>query len=122
MTGATGATSEIVAAADEPFSAAVTVADWLADRIPVAAVKVAEAAPAGTLTEDGTANSVGAVLESATTVLAVVGFDRLTVHVALALAARLAGVHRREETFRGHTSESVTGFEVPFSVAVMVTV
>jgi hypothetical protein len=117
---ATGATSEIVAAADEVFRAAVTVADWLDPGVPAAAVKVADAALDGTLTEAGTVSRVGALLESATTVMAVADFDRVTVHVVLALAARLAGAHCREETFSGDTSESVSCVDVPFSVAVTV--
>ena len=54
---------------DEPFSEAVTVAVWSASSAPVLAVKVAEAALAATVTEGGTVNTDGALLESATTVL-----------------------------------------------------
>ena len=93
MTGAAGATNEIVAAADEPFNVAVTVADWFETSVPVLAVNVAEVALAATLTEDGTVNRVEALLESATEVLAVVDFDRVTVQVVLALEARLAAAH-----------------------------
>ena len=88
-----GATRESVAAADEPFNVAVTVAAWSETRVPVLAVNVAEVALAATLTEDGTVNWDGALLESATTVLLVADFDRVTVQVVLALEARLAAVH-----------------------------
>ena len=83
----TGATSEIVAAWDEPFNVAVTVTFWSETSAPVLAVNVAEVALAATLTEDGTVNWDGALLESVTTVPLVVDFDRVTVQVVLALDA-----------------------------------
>jgi hypothetical protein len=76
--------SESVTDWDEPFSEAVTVADWSTDNAPVLAVKVAEMEFAGTLTEGGTVNTDGAVLVSATTVLLAADFDRVTVQVVLA--------------------------------------
>ena len=88
-----GATRESVAAADEPFNVAVTVTAWSESSAPVLAVNVAEVALAETLTEDGTVNRDEALLESATTVLLVVDFDRVTVQVVLALEARLAVAH-----------------------------
>src|ERR1019366_1405172 len=89
-----GATRESVAAADEPFNVAVTVAVWSESSAPVLAVNVAEVALAETLTEDGTVNWDGALSESVTTVLLlVVDFDRVTVQVVLALEARLAAAH-----------------------------
>ena len=48
MAGEAGATREIVAAADEPLSVAVTVADWADTRAPAPAVKEAEIVLAGT--------------------------------------------------------------------------
>ena len=69
---------------DEPFSEAVMVADWSAGNAPVLAVKVAEAAFAATLTEGGTVNTDGALLESVTTVLPATDFERVTVQVVLA--------------------------------------
>ena len=89
----TGATSESVAGMDEPFNVAVIVAVWSETRVPVLAVNVAEVALAATLTEDGTVNWDGALLESVITVLLVVDFDRVTVQVVLALEARLAVAH-----------------------------
>ena len=88
-----GATRESVAAADEPFNVAVTVAVWSESSAPVLAVNVAEVALAATLTEDGTVNRDEALLESVTTVLLVADFDRVTVQVVLALEARLAAAH-----------------------------
>ena len=78
---------------DEPFNVAVTVAVWSETRVPVLAVNVAEVALVATLTEDGTVNWDGALLESVTTVLLVVDFDRVTVQVVPALEARLAAAH-----------------------------
>ena len=88
-----GATRESVAGLDEPFNVAVTVAVWSETRVPVLAVNVAEVALAATLTEDGTVTRDGALLESVTTVLLVVDFDRVTVQVVPALEARLAAAH-----------------------------
>jgi hypothetical protein len=64
------------------------------------AVKVAEVVLAATLTEAGTVNTDGTLLESATTVLVAVAFDSMTVQVVLALEARLAA---------GHCSEDIVG-------------
>jgi hypothetical protein len=89
----TGAIRESVAGLDEPFNVAVTMAVWSESSAPVLAVNVAEVALTETLTEDGTVNRDEALLESATTVLLVVDFDRVTVQVVLALEARLAATH-----------------------------
>ena len=85
-------------------------------------MNVAEVALAATLTEDGTVNKVEALLESATAVLLGADFDRVTVHVVLALEARLAAAHCSEDTVGRVASESVAGADAPFSVAVMVAV
>lgn len=95
-------------------------ADWSASSAPVLAVKVAEVALAGTLTEGGTVNTDGALLESVTAVLLVVDFDRVTVQVVFAFAARLAAVHCRPETVRGAVNDSDTDLVEPFKVAPMV--
>jgi hypothetical protein len=89
----TEATSDNVTGLDEPFNVAVRVAAWSESSAPVLAVNVAEVALAATLTEDGTVNRDGALLESATTVMLVADFDRVTVQVVLALEARLAAAH-----------------------------
>ena len=82
-----------MAAADEPFNVAVTVADWFETSAAVLAVNVAAVALAGTFTEDGTVNRDGALSESVTMVLLVVDFDRVTVQVVLAVDASLAAAH-----------------------------
>jgi hypothetical protein len=118
----TGATRESVAGADEPFNVAVRVAAWSETRVPVLAVNVAEVAFAATLTEDGTVSRDEALLESVTTVLLVVDFDRVTVQVVLALEARLAAAHCSEDMVGRVASKSVTGLDEPFNVAVTVAV
>lgn len=118
----TGDTRERVAVADEPFKAAVSVADLSESRVPAPAVKVADAAPAATLTEEGTVNTVEAVLESATDAAAVTDFERVTVHVVLALESKLAAAHCSEDTAGRVVSESVAGWEEPFKAAVTVAV
>jgi hypothetical protein len=69
------------------------VAAWSESSAPVLAVNVAEVALAATLKEDGTVNRDDALLESMTTVLLVVDFDRVTVQVVLALEAKLPAAH-----------------------------
>ena len=86
------------------------------------AVNVTVALLAATLTEDGTVNADEALLERAIAVVVVTAFDRVTVQVVLALEGRLAAAHWREETVSGDTSESATGLDEPFSVAVTVAV
>ena len=110
-----------MAGTEEPFSVAVMVADWSAVRVPVEAVNVAEVALAGTATDEGTVNAVEALLESVTTELLLADFDSVTVQVALALEARVAGAHCSEVRVTGAaTNESVVGTEEPFQVAVIV--
>ena len=77
---------------------------------------------AATLTEDGTVNTDEALLESVTTVLLVVDFDRVTVQVVLALEARLAAAHCSEDIVGRVVSESVAAWDEPFNVAVTVAV
>ena len=115
-----GAVSEKVTGWDEPFSAAVTVADWSDATVPVLAVKVAEVALAATLTEGGTVKTDGALLVIVTAVLLVTDFVRVTVQVVLALEARVVAVHCRVEMAGRVVNESVTDWDEPFSEAVMV--
>ncbi len=77
---------------------AVRVAVWSESSVPAVAVNVAEVALAATLTDDGTVNTVDALLESVTSVLLVEEFERVTVQVVLALDVRLAAVHCSEVT------------------------
>ena len=100
----------------------MTTADWLEASVPVAAVNVEEVAFAATLTEDGTLSRVGTVSDSATTVLMVLGFDKVTVQVVLALEARLAAAHCSEDIVGRVTSESVAAWDEPFRVVVTVAV
>jgi phosphoenolpyruvate-protein kinase (PTS system EI component) len=76
-----------------PFKLAVIVANWSEGIAPVLAVKVAELALAGTVTEEGTVNTDGALLARLTTVPLLADLDRVTVQVALALEARVEGAH-----------------------------
>ena len=86
-------TNETVVGMDVPLKVAVMVAGWSESIVPVLAVKVAELALAGTVTEEATANTDGALLARLTTVPLAAAFDRVTVQVALELEARLAGAH-----------------------------
>ncbi len=83
---------------DELFSVAVRVAAWSESSVPAVAVNVAEVALAATLTDDGTVNTVDALLVSATSVLLVEELERFTVQVVLALDVRLAAMHCSEVT------------------------
>src|ERR1019366_819331 len=117
-----GASRERGADVEEPFSVAVRMAVWSKTSVPVVAVKVAEVALAATLTEEGTVNTDGALLASATTELPAVDLDRVTVQVVLALEARLVAAHCRAESVAGVSRERVADVEEPFSVAVIVAV
>jgi hypothetical protein len=87
------------------------------------AVKLAEAVLAGTVMVPGTANKDGRLLESETaTPPAGAAFERVTVQVVLVLEPKVAVAHRRVERVTGATSESVTGLDEPFNVAVTVAV
>ena len=94
----------------------------MAVRVPVLTVKTAVRALANTVTEAGTVRAGEAVFASATTVLAEEALDSVTVHVVLALDARLEAVHCNAETVTGATREIVAGLEEPFREAVIVAV
>jgi hypothetical protein len=85
--------SDTVTDLEEPFKAAVMLADWSARTAPVLAVNVAEVALAATLTEDATVNTDGRLFDNVTAVLVVTDFDSVTVQVVFALEARLALLH-----------------------------
>ena len=115
-----GATSESVTGWDEPFSVAVTVTFWSESTAIALAVNVPEMALAARLTEDGTVNNDGALPDSATTVLAAVSFEMVTVQMVLPFEVRLATAHWRVETVTGAagaTSEIVAAADEPFSAA-----
>jgi hypothetical protein len=89
----------------------------------VEAVKMAEAAPAGTVKIAGTVRSDGRLLERETaTPGAGAAFERVIVHVVLALEARLAAAHLRLERVTEAVRESVVVTDEPFHVAVTVAV
>jgi hypothetical protein len=96
----------------------------------VLAVKVAEEALGARFTEEGMVNwdeaqlTVGlhrTPLASRTVVLVVVGFDKETVQVVLALGNRVAAAHCREEIVGRVARVSMAVWDEPFSVAVRVT-
>lgn len=105
---------------EEPFSVAVTLADWSETRAPVLAVNVVEVAFAATVTEEGTVSADGALFERVTTLLPAVDFERVTVQVVLALAARLPAAHCRDETVGRVERERLAVADEPFSVPVTV--
>jgi hypothetical protein len=115
-----GATSEMLAAADEPLRVAVTVAVWSETNAPVLALNVAEVTLAAMLTEEGTLNAEGALSESVTTVLLVVGFDRVAVQVLKVLGPRVVGAQASEETSTAAERVMVVLAELPLQEAVRV--
>ena len=88
-----GAVSEIVVGMDAPFKVAVMVAVWSEGTVPEVAVKVADEALAGTVTDGPTVNTAGTLLVRETTVALAADLERVTVQVALAFDARVAGAH-----------------------------
>ena len=105
----------------EPFNLAVRVTLRFFVTLPAVAVKVANAAPAGTDTEVGTANSE--LLEVNTTVcgLATRRFNA-TVQVLEPSAVKDVGLQLREDTACVGTRSKETFWEPPFNAAVRVTV
>jgi hypothetical protein len=88
----------------------------------VLAVKVAEEALAGRLTEVGMVNWEEALLASRTVALLMVGFDKVTVQIVLALGNRVAAAHCSEEIVDRVARVMVAVWDEPFRVAVRVTV
>ena len=116
-----GATRVKVAVWEAPFSVAVTVTDWVVVRVAAVAVKVAEVALAGTVTDAGTV-SEALLSERATTVPPVwADWFRVTMHVVDALELTLVGLQAKAVTSMGATRVKVAVWEAPFSVAVTVT-
>ena len=88
------ATREMAAVKFAPPRAAVMTASCGVVIVAVDAVKVADAALAGTVKDPGTVNSDGRLLERETATPPVgAALERVTVHVVLALEARLAAAH-----------------------------
>ena len=79
---------------------------------------MAEEALAATLTEAGMVNWGEALLASRTVALVMVGFDKVTVQVVLALGNRVAAAHCREEIVGRVARVSVADWDEPYRVAV----
>ncbi len=108
--------------AETPFRVAVTVAFWLELTVPVLALKVAEATPLDTVTDDGTVSSV-LLSDSVTVVALVAAFDSVTVQTALEFEEIVAGEHATAESVAvGAESEMDAVAEAPFREAVTVAV
>ena len=88
----TGACKLMVAVAVVPLSVAVIVALPLADTVPAVAVNVADVEFLEIVTEEGTVR-VPVLEDKLTEVLLVAALESVTVHVVLALEARLEAVH-----------------------------
>ena len=85
-------------------------------------MKVAEEALGARVTEEGMVNWDGALLASRTVALVMVGFDKVTVQVVLALGNRVAAAHCREEIVGRVARVRAAVWEEPFRVAVRVAV
>ena len=85
-------------------------------------MNVAEEALAATLTEAGMVNWDEALLASRTVALLMVGFDKVTVQIVLALGNRVAAAHCSEEIVGRVARVTVADWEEPFRVAVRVAV
>jgi hypothetical protein len=96
--GTTGSARVIAMLAELPPRRAVTVADWLLETVAVVALKVAEAAPAETVTDAGTVRVE--LVSIRVTIAPPVGAGpfRLTVQVEAPKGFRVAGRQDREAT------------------------
>ena len=77
---------------------------------------------AATLTEAGMVNWDEALLASRTVALLMVGFDKVTVQIVLALGNRAAAAHCSEEMVGRVARVRVADWDEPFRVAVRVAV
>jgi hypothetical protein len=101
---------------------AVISADWEAVNVFAAAVNEAEAALAGTVTDAGTVTTEELLVSAMVAPPTAAGWESATVHVELALGARLAGAHCKELMTVGGTSDTVALLEDAFKEAVIVAV
>ena len=85
-------------------------------------MKVAEEALGARVTEEGMVNWEEALLASRTVALVMVGFDRVTVQVVLALGNRVAAAHCSEEIVGRVARVRLADWEEPYRVAVRVAV
>ena len=97
-----GATRLRVAVCKEPFKVAPTVAVWVVVNAPAVATKVAEVAPAGTVTAAGTA-STASLSDSATEVFAEGARSRFSVQVVEAPDDKVPGLQLKVVTLSGGT-------------------
>ena len=81
-------------------------------------MNVAEEALAATVTEAGVVNWEETLLVSATVALLMVGFDKVTVQIVLALGNRVAAAHCSEEMVGRVARVRVADWDEPFRVAV----
>jgi len=95
-----GATRVKLAVWDVPFRVAVTVADWVVVMVPAVAMKLAELAPAGTVTDAGIA-SRELLSDSAMVVLEEAGRFKPTVQVMDAPEDAVAGLQPRDVKVSG---------------------
>jgi hypothetical protein len=104
------------------FNVAVMVTDWVVVRVPAVPAKVAEVAPAATVTEAGMVSK--ALLSERATLLPPVGaaWFRVTVQVVDAPEFTLVGLHDKAVTSMGATRVTLAVLEAPFRVAVTVAV
>ena len=87
---------------EEPFKVALTVALWLVVKAPAVAVKVAEVAPAGTVTDAGIVSR--ALLSDSVTVLpAETASFKLAVQVMEAPGATVPGLQLKDVKLSGTT-------------------
>ena len=85
-------------------------------------MNVAEEALAAKVTEAGVVNWEETLSVSATVALLMVGFDKVTVQIVLALGNRVAAAHCSEEIVDRVARVMVAVWDEPFRVAVRVTV
>jgi len=117
-----GATSETKAVWEVPLKLAVTLAVWSLVMVPAAAVKLAEVAPVGTMTDEGTLRAPTLLDRDTAAPPAAAAFDRLTVQVEEPPDARLPGAQLNALTTVVATRETEAVWELPLKLAVTVAV
>jgi hypothetical protein len=112
-----GATSEIPADCELPFSEAVTETLWSEAMVPAVAVNVVLVDAAATVADAGTVSRPVVLLNETETPPVPAALDSVTVHVELAPELKLVGLQESWLTTVGATSEIPTDCELPFSEA-----
>jgi len=113
-----GATSEMPADCELPFSDAVTETVWSEAMVPAVAVNVEVLEPAATLTDAGTVSNPLLLLSDTDTPPVPAAFDSVTVQDELAPEVRLVGAQESCVTNAGAIREMPADWELPFSDAV----